>query len=92
MHGKGIFVYNTGHTVEGTFAYDFLEGPACITYPDKSYTKGMFKRGELNGRVLSYEKEKHSWALQDYERGKLKGVCYEGKGMPLTYGRDTFTE
>ena len=90
MHGKGIFCYNTGHHVEGNFSANIVNGPACLTYPDGSFVKGVFTNGELSGRVIFYQAEKNAWYLQTYEAGKLESIHYEGSGKPMTYGKENW--
>ena len=87
MHGKGIFCYNTGHYIEGNFAANRVDGPACVTFPGGSFLKGLFKKGELNERVLFYNAEKNSWVLENYQAGKLIDIYYEGSGRPVTFGK-----
>jgi len=87
MHGKGIFCYNTGHYIEGTFIANTLEGSACLTYPQGSFLKGAFIKGVLCGKAIFYNIEKDSWVLQDYEAGQLKGVYYEGSGKPMAFSK-----
>jgi len=54
-----------------------------LTYPNGSLLKGNFNKGQLDGQVLFYQKDKDSWTLQDFEGGKLKKVVSEGKGKLL---------
>lgn len=47
MHGKGIFCYSSGEYLEGNFLMNHASGPACLTFPDGSYIKGIFHNGKL---------------------------------------------
>lgn len=87
MQGKGIFCYNTGHYIEGSFTANYVDGTACVMYPGGSFTKGFFKKGLLDDRVLSYNADKDTWMLLNYKDGKLRDIFYEGTGKPVTFSK-----
>ena len=84
MHGKGVFCFNTGIYIEGTFISDFVHGPAAIYYPDQSFIEGVFTKGKLAGRALLYDSVQELWFIQDYK--KDNEIVREGKGKPSYSG------
>ena len=90
MHGKGIYCFNSGIYIEGSFILDRVNGLACLRYPDGSFIKGDFQNGHLKGRALAYDSIENKWHLKDYSSDGTFHIICEGHGQPLGYGKSNY--
>ena len=74
MHGKGTYIYASGHIYEGEWKKGVKHGKGTLAYPNGAMYEGDFVNGSMSGHC------KYHLHNGDIYEGEIRDGKFEGKG------------
>lgn len=86
MYGHSKIYLISGGIIEAEIINGLIHGEGRIHFPNGDITIGIWKKGKLHGKVISFDSELNTWRSAEYMEGRQTNIYCINSSHPIEFG------